>query len=141
VWILWLIVAVGLGVAEIFSGTFILLMLGAGALGASATALLGAPLWAQSLVFGLISILALVGVRPTLQHHLHAHAESAPMGLEAIEGSTGLVLERIDMDHGLIKIDGELWTARPYDATQSFETGDRVRVIEVRGATALVWKE
>jgi membrane protein implicated in regulation of membrane protease activity len=92
-------------------------------------------------VFGLVSLLALVGVRPTLQHHLHAHAESAPMGLEAIEGSTGLVLERIDMDHGLIKIDGELWTARPYDASQSFETGDRVRVIEVRGATALVWKE
>jgi membrane protein implicated in regulation of membrane protease activity len=141
VWILWLIVAVGLGVAEIFSGTFILLMLGAGALGAAATALLGAPLWAQSLVFALISLLALVGIRPTLQHHLHAHADSTPMGLEAIEGSTGLVLERIDMDHGLIKIDGELWTARPYDATQSFETGDRVRVIEVRGATALVWKE
>ena len=75
------------------------------------------------------------------ERHLHANAESAPLGLEAIEGSAGLVLERIDMDHGLIKIDGELWSARPYDATQVFEAGDRVRVIEVRGATALVWKE
>ena len=45
------------------------------------------------------------------------------------------------MDHGLIKIDGELWSARPYDASQTFDPGERVRVIEVRGATALVWKE
>jgi membrane protein implicated in regulation of membrane protease activity len=63
------------------------------------------------------------------------------MGLQAIEGAAGLVLEKIDTDHGLIKIDGELWTARPYDATQVFDAGDHVRVIEIRGATALVWKE
>jgi membrane protein implicated in regulation of membrane protease activity len=141
VWILWLIAAVALGVAEIFSGTFILLMLGAGALGGAAAAGLGAPIWAQALVFALISLLSLVLVRPPVQRHLHTHADSAPMGLAAIEGSAGLVLERIDMDHGLIKIDGELWSARPYDATQTFDAGDRVRVIEVRGATALVWKE
>lgn len=140
-WILWLIAAVALGAAEIFTGTFILLMLGVGALGGAAVAGLGAPVWAQALVFALISLLALVGMRPMLYRHLHANAESAPMGLEAIEGSAGLVLEQIDTDHGLIKIDGELWSARPYDASQTFEAGDRVRVIEVRGATALVWKE
>lgn len=140
-WILWLIAAVALGVAEVFTGTFILLMLGAGAIGGAAVAGLGAPVWTQALVFALISLLSLALVRPTVQRHLHTHAESAPMGLEAIEGSAGLVLERIDMDHGLIKIDGELWSARPYDASQTFDAGDRVRVIEVRGATALVWKE
>ncbi len=63
------------------------------------------------------------------------------MGLAAIEGSSGLVLERIDVDHGMIKIEGELWTARPYDATETFEPGERVRVIEIKGATALVWRE
>jgi membrane protein implicated in regulation of membrane protease activity len=128
-------------VAEIFSGTLILIMLSAGAVGGALTAALGAPVWAQGLIFALVSALALVGLRPTLQRHIHTTADSAPMGLEAIEGSPGLVLERVDMDHGLIKIDGELWSARPYDASQTFDPGERVRVIEVRGATALVWKE
>lgn len=140
-WIVWLIAAVALGVAEIFSGTLILIMLSAGAVGGALTAALGAPVWAQGLIFALVSALALVGLRPTLQRHIHTTADSAPMGLEAIEGSPGLVLERVDMDHGLIKIDGELWSARPYDASQTFDPGERVRVIEVRGATALVWKE
>jgi membrane protein implicated in regulation of membrane protease activity len=141
VWILWLIAAVALGVAETFTGTFVLLMLGAGAVGGAVAAGLGAPVWAQAVVFALISLLAMVGVRPALQRHLHLKSDSTPIGTEAIEGSAGLVLERIDMDHGLIKIGGELWSARPYDATQTFDAGDRVRVIEVRGATALVWKE
>lgn len=140
-WIVWVIIAIAFGVAEIFSGTLILLMLSAGAIGGAAAAAFGAPIWAQGFIFSLVSALALFGLRPTLTRQIHANAESAPMGLEAIEGSPGLVLERVDMDHGLIKIDGELWSARPYDASQTFDPGERVRVIEVRGATALVWKE
>jgi membrane protein implicated in regulation of membrane protease activity len=34
-----------------------------------------------------------------------------------------------------------MWSARADDATQVFEPGERVRVIEVKGATALVWRE
>src|SRR5215467_1107311 len=116
-------------------------MLAIGAAAAAVSAAIDLPYAAQAIVFAAVSALAVVGLRPMLQKHLHANAESAPMGLEAIEGSAGLVLERVDMDHGLIKIEGEMWSARPYDASQTFETGERVRVIEVRGATALVWKE
>jgi membrane protein implicated in regulation of membrane protease activity len=139
--VFWIVLAVVLGAAEIFTGTFILVMLGIGALIAVVPAALGAPFWVQGLVFALVAVLALLGVRPVVQRHMHSSGESAPMGLEAMEGSAGLVLERVDLDHGLVKIDGEMWSARPYDASQTFETGERVRVIEVRGATALVWKE
>ena len=137
----WIVLAVVLGAAEVLTGTFVLVMLAVGALVATLPALLGAPVWAQLITFAVVSTLALVGVRPAIQRQLHKNAESIPMGLEAIEGAAGLVLERVDLDHGLVKIDGELWSARPYDASQTFETGERVRVIEVRGATALVWKE
>jgi membrane protein implicated in regulation of membrane protease activity len=41
----------------------------------------------------------------------------------------------------MVKIGGELWQARPYDATQVIDAGLRVRVVEVKGATALVWRE
>jgi membrane protein implicated in regulation of membrane protease activity len=139
--VFWIVLAVVLGAAEMFTGTFVLLMLGVGALAATVPALFGAPVWLQAITFAIVSILTLSGIRPAIQRRFHSSGESTPMGIQAIEGSAGLVLENVDLDHGLVKIDGELWSARPYDASQTFETGERVRVIEVRGATALVWKE
>jgi membrane protein implicated in regulation of membrane protease activity len=138
---LWLVVGVALAVAEVFTTTFVLIMFAAGALAAAALAAIGAPIWLQILAFGAVSAAAMALLRPVVQRHLHQGGDSAPMGLAAIEGSAGLVLERVDLDHGMIKIEGELWTARPYDSTQTFEPGERVRVIEIKGATALVWKE
>jgi membrane protein implicated in regulation of membrane protease activity len=63
------------------------------------------------------------------------------MGLSVTEGSDALVVERVDADNGLVKIGGELWRARPYDATKTYVPGDRVRVVKVDGATALVWRD
>ena len=138
---LWLALGVALAIAEMFTSTFVLLMLAAGALAAAAVAALGLPLWLQGLVFAAVSAAALAGVRPLIQSHWQRTADPTPVGLAAIEGSVVPVIERIDSDHGLVKIDGELWTARSYDVTQVIEPGERVRVIEIKGATALVWKE
>jgi membrane protein implicated in regulation of membrane protease activity len=138
---LWLVLGVALVVAEMFTTTFVLIMLAAGALAAAAAAALGAPLLLQALVFAVVSGAALAGLRPVIQRHLHASGNTTPIGLAAIEGSVVPVIERIDSDHGVIKIDGELWNARPLDVTQVIEPGERVRVIEIKGATALVWRE
>ena len=139
--VFWIVLAVALAAAEIFTGTFMLLMLAVGALAAGVAAGLDAPTVVQGLTFAVASAATLLGVRPVLQRALHRNADTTPMGLEAIEGSPGLVMERVDLDHGLVKIGGELWSARPYDSTQTFDEGERVQVIEIRGATALVWKE
>ena len=138
---LWLVIGVALAIAEVFTTTFVLIMFAVGAFAAAAAAALGLPIWVQALIFAAVSAAALAGVRPLIQRHLHRNSDTAPVGLAAIEGSAGLVLERVDADHGLIKIDGEMWSARPYDATQTMEPGERVRVIEIKGATALVWRE
>jgi membrane protein implicated in regulation of membrane protease activity len=139
--ILWLLVAVGLAIAEVFTSTFVLLMFAVGALAAAGVAALDAPLAAQGLVFAAVSALALFGLRPVLRRHLAEGGSQTPMGVQAIEGSTGVVLEAVDAEHGVVKIDGETWLARAYDATQTFPVGERVRVIEIKGATALVWRE
>jgi membrane protein implicated in regulation of membrane protease activity len=135
------VLAVALAAAEMFTGTFVLLMLAAGALAAGVVAGLGGPVLLQGIVFAVASAASLLGIRPLLKRALTSNSVETPMGLEAMEGSPGLVMEKIDFDHGLVKIDGELWSARPYDSTQTFDEGERVRVIEIRGATALVWKE
>ena len=139
--LLWFVVGVALAIAEVFTTTFVLIMFAAGALAAAIAAALGLPVWAQAAVFAAVSAAALVGVRPMVSKRFHRGSDNAPVGLAAIEGAAGLVLERVDADHGLIKIEGEMWSARPYDVTQVIEPGERVRVIEIKGATALVWRE
>ncbi|GLH98948.1 NfeD family protein [Phytohabitans aurantiacus] len=141
--VLWIVLGVVLAVAEMFTFTFVLIMLSSGAFAAAIAAALGAGVAVQAIVFAVVSALALLAVRPVIKRHRQSALESGdtPMGVEAIEGATGLVLEQVDADHGLVKIDGELWSARAYDGTQVLEAGERVRVIEVRGATAMVWRD
>ncbi|MFC3500204.1 NfeD family protein [Micromonospora krabiensis] len=141
--VLWIVLGVVLAVAEIFTTTLFLIMFAAGAFAAAGAAALGAPTPVQALVFAAVSALTVLGVRPVIQRHRRSALEAGeqPFGVEAMEGSTALVIEPVDTEHGLVKIDGELWTARPYDATQSFVPGQRVRVIKIRGATALVWQD
>jgi membrane protein implicated in regulation of membrane protease activity len=141
--VFWIVLGVILAVAEMFTATLVLIMLAAGAFAAAVAAALGAPVAVQALVFAGVSALSLVAVRPIVRRHQRPAIETGdtPFGLEAIEGASGLVLEQVDADHGLVKIEGELWTARAYDVTQVIPEGERVRVVEVKGATAMVWRE
>jgi membrane protein implicated in regulation of membrane protease activity len=141
--LLWIVLGVVLAVAEIFTTTLFLIMLAVGAFAAAGAAALGAPVGAQALVFAVVSALTVFAARPTIMRHQRSAAESGdrPFGTEALEGARALVLDRVDADSGMVKIDGEMWLARAYDATQVFAPGERVRVIEVRGATAMVWRD
>src|SRR5262245_36334925 len=83
-WIWWLVAAVILVVAELFTGTFVLLMLGTGALAASIAGLLGAPGWLMVLVFAVVSALSLWLLRPWINKRFGRGKE---MGLAVIEGA------------------------------------------------------
>lgn len=139
--IVWLVVGAALLVAEIFTTTFVLLMFSLGAFAAAGAAALGAGVPVQAAAFAAVSALSFLAVRPTLKRYMQRDVRDTAMGVEALEGSMALVIEAVDHDSGQIKIDGEMWRARPYDTTQTFEVGERVRVIEIKGATAMVWKD
>lgn len=135
-WVWWLVAAGVLVIAELFTGTFILLMLGAGSLAAAVAALFGAQTWLQVLVFAVVSAVALWLVRPWMNRRMH---RSEPeLGLAKIEGADAVVVERVDPGHGMVKIEGELWRARPWDVDRVYDPGERVRVIKVDGATVMV---
>ena len=141
--VFWIVLGVVLAVAEIFTTTLFLIMFGVGAFAAAGAAALGAPVALQAVVFAVVSALSVAVVRPVVRRHARPALETGeqPFGVEALEGATAVVLEPVDADRGMIKIDGELWTARSYDATRSYAEGERVQVIKVRGATALVWQD
>ena len=58
----------------------------------------------------------------------------------ALVGARALVLERVDLHGGRVKIGGEVWSARAYDETQVIEAGQTVEVLKIEGATALVYE-
>jgi membrane protein implicated in regulation of membrane protease activity len=116
-------------------------MFAAGALAAAGAAGIGLPLFVQAVLFALVSTLALVVARPLAQRKLHVSADHARTGIDAIKGSPAVVLQQVDEHSGLVKIGGEEWTARAFDATQVLEPGQKVQVIDIKGATALVWRQ
>jgi membrane protein implicated in regulation of membrane protease activity len=139
--VIWLVAGILLAVAELVTVDLVLIMLAAGAIGASISAAVGAPVLIQVLVFAVVSVFGLAAVRPAIKRRLHRNADHTPMGVEALEGTEAVVVEQVTEGAGMVKMGGELWSARSYDASQVMEPGSRVRVVEVKGATALVWKE
>ncbi|GAB4002839.1 hypothetical protein GCM10029992_42210 [Glycomyces albus] len=95
---IWIIVAVILGVAELFTGTLVLAMVAGGAALAAVAAALGLPFWVQVIALGGGSIAALWGLRPFLKQVLSSDSSSLshPIGTKAIEGSDAVVLEKVD---------------------------------------------
>lgn len=141
--LLWIVLAVVLAIAEIFTATLVLLMLAAGAGAAAIAAALGLGVVGQVVTFALVSGLSLVLLRPVIRKHALPAITGADetIGVKALEGAPGTVLEQVTQEAGLVRIEGEMWNARVYDATQVLEAGERVRVIEVRGTTVLVWRD
>lgn len=140
--VIWLIIGVGLAVAEVLTVDLTLLMLSVGAFAAAGAAYLGGNLAVQVVVFALVNALTLFGIRPLIRRRMLQHTDdSSPMGVAAIEGAVAVVVERVDADRGLVELQGDHWTARAFDGTQVMEPGDRVKVVQVKGATALVWKD
>jgi membrane protein implicated in regulation of membrane protease activity len=141
--LLWIALAVVLAIAEAFTGTLVLIMFAAGAVAAGIAAALGLGVVGQAVVFTAVSVASLVLLRPIIRKHMLPAIAGADetIGMKKLEGAPGTVLEQVTGADGLVRVEGELWTARVYDATQVLEPGERIRVIEVRGTTALVWRD
>jgi membrane protein implicated in regulation of membrane protease activity len=139
-WVVWAVVAVLLAVGEIFTpGLFFLGPIAVAAVAAMLTAVLGGPVWAQILAFGLGSFAAVGVLRPIARAHLKMPF-AIRTGAAALEGAKAIVLQRVDGRGGLVKIGGEEWSARSYMSDEAFDVGAEVEVVQIEGATALVYR-
>jgi membrane protein implicated in regulation of membrane protease activity len=137
-WEAWLGLAILLGVAEMFSLDLILLMLAVGAMAGMVTAAFDANLVIQILVAAAASVGALALVRPNLVKRLETGPDLR-LGHGKLVGQQAKVTEQISaLEHGQIKLAGEIWTAAPYDEHLVIEPGETVEVFQIRGATAYV---
>ena len=139
-WVIWAIVAVLLALGELATpGLFFLGPVALAAIPAGIVALLGGAAWLQVLVFILGSLATLAIVRPIARAHLRVPALTRT-GTAALVGTRALVLERVDVNGGRVRIGGEEWSARAYMEDQVLEPGVRVEVAKIEGATALVYE-
>jgi membrane protein implicated in regulation of membrane protease activity len=136
-WVWWMIAAGVLAVGEIATLGFFLGPIAVAATLAAVVALIGAGLAVQWIVFIAASLGSLAVLRPIARRHLRTPPRIRT-GTAALVGGPATVVERVDMAGGCVKIGGELWTARAYDESESFEPGARVEVLKIDGATALV---
>lgn len=138
IWIVWLIIAAALGVAEIFTATLAFGLVAVGALVAAGTGAAGGNAVLQFVAFVVASAAGLGVARPLAMRHI----KQPPLlrtGTAALVGRTALVLEDVTAHGGRVRIGGEEWSSRPYDETLVIPAGSTVDVMLIEGATALVY--
>jgi membrane protein implicated in regulation of membrane protease activity len=138
--IAWIVLAVAFIVAELFTLDLTLGIIGGSAAAAGVSTVAGAPLPVQMGVFALFSLLGLGVLRPIAKRHLMRRPKEIRTGVDRLPGSQALALEAISADGGLIKLDGETWSAKldTYISEEPIPAGARVTVIRIEGATAFV---
>ena len=138
--IVWVVVAAVLGVAEIFTLTASLGLLAVAALAAAGAAALGLGPFAQFAIFAAVSVAGLVVVRPLVKRQLRPrYGPQHRFGVAALVGRQARVVQEVTGHAGRVRIGGEEWSARAYDETLVIPEGATVDVIEIEGATALVY--
>ncbi len=139
-WVIWAILSVLFAVGEIFTpGLFFLGPIALAALAATVVAALGGGLLVQIIVFGVGSFAAVGLLRPLARKHL-TMPRAIRTGAAALEGAKAIVLQRVDGRGGRVKIGGEEWSARSYMPDEEFDVGTEVEVVQIQGATALVYR-
>lgn len=136
-WIWWLLAAVGLGIPLVITAMPEFAMFAVGAAVAAVVAAVGGGVVLQFLTFVAVSVALLVVVRPIAYRQLR-RGPQIKMGIEALQGATAVVAEKVDGEGGRIKLNGEIWSARALHPGSVYEPGQQVDVVEIQGATALV---
>lgn len=109
----------------------------AGGLVAVIAALLGAPIWLQTVLFFAVAAILMCCIRPFLRKYIRPKIVAT--NVDAMVGTTGYVTADIDNlnAQGSVKLGAMEWTARSADGSQ-IKKGTLVRVERIEGVKAMV---
>ena len=137
-WFAWLLAAAALGVAEFFTLTLVFGLLAGAALVAAVVAGVGIGVLGQFVAFGAAAAAGLLVVRPVALRQMTQQPLTRD-GSDALIGKRAEVMQEVTATRGLIKLSGEEWSARAFDETLVIPVGALVDVMEIEGATAIVY--
>ncbi len=136
-WIFWLTVFLLLAVAEMLTLNLYFILMSVGALAALVAFLLGAELWLQIVIFCVVALATTVLIRPLALSHLKRGPADQLSNVDRLIGHKAVVLETVGTGGGLVKIGGDIWTARITGGAE-LPVGASVEVAAIDGATAIV---
>ncbi|WBB57717.1 NfeD family protein [Streptomyces sp. WMMC500] len=137
-WFVWLLAAAALGAAEFFTMTLVFGLLAGAAMVAAVVAGVGVGALGQFVALGAAAAAGLVVVRPVALKHM-GQTPLTRDGSDALLGKRAEVVQEVTATRGLIKLSGEEWSARAFDETAVIPVGALVEVMEIEGATAVVY--
>jgi membrane protein implicated in regulation of membrane protease activity len=135
-WALWLSAFLAFAVIEMITLDLFFIMLGGGTLAAMVADFAGADPWLQIVVFCVVSLLMIAFVRPVALSHLKKGPSEQRSNVDRLIGEQAVVMESVSSDGGLVKIGGDIWSAR--SAAGVLPAGQKVVVAAIDGATAVV---
>lgn len=137
-WYWWIAILLALIAIEAMTLDLVLFMFAGGALGAAVVAAAGGDLVWQVVAFAVVSTVLLGALRPFLLKSLKRRGENLPeTNAAALVGREAVVIEQVSEHAGLVKLAGEVWTART-EGDAVLAVGTEVRVVRIAGATAVV---
>lgn len=136
-WTWWLLAAAALGIPLVLTAVPEFALFAVGALAAAGVAALGGGAVLETLTFVVVSVGLVVFVGPVARRQLRKGPQ-IKMGIEALQGATAVVAETVDGEGGRIKLNGEIWSARALNPDSVYQPGQKVDIVEIQGATALV---
>lgn len=133
----WIAAAVIFLIVEAITAAMSSIWFVAGSLAALAGAALGAPIWAQVLLFLGVSGLCFALLYPRLKRLLKRDRQAT--NADMVIGRTCAVTRRIDdlAGTGAVFVDGKTWTARSAHG-ETFEPGDVVTIDGIEGVKLIV---
>jgi membrane protein implicated in regulation of membrane protease activity len=140
-WVVWVSLILIFLVIEVFTLDFTFLMLAFGSVAGLASSFTPLNFWVQIVIAAAVAVALIFAVRPPLLRRLGRGADPTLSNIDALLGQPGTVATDFVAGTGYVKLsNGETWTARLADRATEFAlaTGDRVVVISIDGATAVV---
>ena len=133
---MWFAAAGVLLIVEILTVDLLFASLAFSALLAAGANALGFGVAIQGVVFGVGAVSSLMFLRPIALRHLKKKPADHATNIEALIGAPAVTLSAVTELEGLVKLSGETWSARTNKG--EIESGARVEVVAIEGATAVV---
>lgn len=140
-WYIWLILAILFSVGEILYSGFFLLWFAVGSLSALILSFFISQFFLQLIVFFAVSLLLVLILTKKLTKYFSKN-DNFVTNVDKLIGETGLVIETIGsspLETGLVKIDGETWTAVSNHG-QVIEKGTLVEIEAIKGVRVVVYE-
>ena len=138
-WYIWLILAILFSIGEILYSGFFLLWFAIGSLAALVLSFFTTQFVLQFVIFITLSLFLVLTLTKKFTSYFSKN-DHFVTNVDKLIGETGLVLETIGsnpLETGLVKIDGETWTAVSTHG-QTIEKGTLVQVEAIQGVRVIV---